>query len=109
MLITDDEEIRRLNKQFRKVDAPTDVLAFWTEDKETPFVTAPEAQDYWGDVVISYPTALAQAEEQGHSLEEELTILVIHGVLHLLGYNDEEEEERARMWARQEELASKWR
>jgi probable rRNA maturation factor len=54
--------------------------------------------------VVSYPTAVAQAAEMGHSIEEELTLLVVHGCLHLLGYEDSTEEERCRMWARQEEL-----
>ncbi|RLC75569.1 MAG: rRNA maturation RNase YbeY [Chloroflexi bacterium] len=104
ILLTDDEEITRLNRQFRGRDVPTDVLAFWTQDDQEGFVSAPEAQDYLGDVVISYERAVIQAEEQGHPVEDELAILVIHGVLHLLGYDDEEEEDRARMWARQSEL-----
>ncbi len=103
ILITGDEEIARLNARFKGVNEPTDVLAFYTGG-EDGFVTAPGARDYLGDVVISWQRAEEQAGELGHSLMEELITLVIHGVLHLLGYRDDEESEKAKMWARQEEL-----
>ena len=90
LIITDDETIRELNHRFRGVDAPTDVLAFDAEAEEH-FVIAPESPPYLGDVVISYQRALAQAEELGHAVAEELKLLVIHGILHLLGYDHQEE------------------
>ncbi len=103
IFITGDEEIARLNARFRGVDGPTDVLAFHTRG-EDGFVAAPGARDYLGDVVISWQRAEEQARELGHSFMDELITLVIHGVLHLLGYSDYEKSERERMWARQEEL-----
>lgn len=103
ILITGDEEIARLNARFKGVDEPTDVLAFYTEGGGE-FVTAPEAKDYLGDVVISWQRAEEQAKELGHSFMEELITLVIHGVLHLLGYRDDDEGEKVRMWARQEAI-----
>lgn len=103
IVLTDDKGIRDLNRDFRGVDEPTDVLAFGTVD-EFGFVAPEEAMPYLGDIVISYPRAVAQAKEAGHPVGKELALLVIHGVLHLLGYEDETEEGRARMWARQEEL-----
>lgn len=103
MLLVDDAEITELNRRFKGRDRPTDVLAFYTEADDA-FVTAPEAEGYLGDVVVSYERALEQAAEQGHPVEDELLILTIHGVLHLLGYEDETPEAKARMWARQEEL-----
>ncbi len=103
VVVTDDEAVRELNRQFRDVDAPTDVLAFGSGE-ESDFVTAPEEPVYLGDVVISYPRALAQAEEYGHSVDRELALLAVHGVLHLLGYDHVDEAERAEMWARQDEI-----
>jgi len=102
VLITDDERLRELNRRYRGVDSPTDVLAFG--GRAEGFVEAPGAAIYLGDVVISYPHVLAQAEEQGHSPERELALLVIHGVLHLLGYDHTTPEEEAIMWARQEAI-----
>jgi len=103
LVITDDETVRELNRQFRGVDAPTDVLAFSTESKEQ-FVTAPECLPYLGDVVISYQRALAQAEELGHGVGEELKLLVVHGILHLLGYDHEEEAAARKMREREEHI-----
>jgi len=107
VVITGDDHIRQLNRRFLGEDAPTDVLSFPSEPMpgatrgEVNFVTAPEAEAYLGDVVISYPRAREQAEAAGHSVEAELQLLVVHGVLHLLGYDDIEPEQRERMWAMQ--------
>ncbi len=97
--------IQALNRTFRQVDSPTDVLAFPAAEGND-FVLPPELPPYLGDVIISYPTALAQAEAQGHPVEQELTLLIVHGCLHLLGYDHETEEERQQMWARQEALCT---
>ncbi len=104
LVLTDDEAIQALNRDFRDVDAPTDVLAFGAREDAGAFVAAPEAGAYLGDVIVSYPRAVAQAAEQGHPVEQELNLLVVHGLLHLLGYDHAEEEEKAAMWARQEEI-----
>ena len=101
LIVTDDETVRELNRRFRGVDAPTDVLAFGAGTEER-FVSAPESPSYLGDVVISYQRALAQAEELGHAVAEELKLLVIHGILHLLGY-DHQEEADARKKMREKE------
>ena len=103
LVVTDDEGIRELNRRFRGVDAPTDVLAFG-RGGDDDFVFAPQEPPYLGDVIISYERALVQAEEQGHPVEKELALLVIHGLLHLLGYDDADEVGRKEMWARQEEI-----
>jgi probable rRNA maturation factor len=68
------------------------------------FISAPEAQNYLGDVVISFPTAERQAAAVGHSLIDELCLLTVHGVLHLLGYDHASPEEEADMWARQAQI-----
>jgi probable rRNA maturation factor len=103
VVITDDGAVRELNRQFRDVDAPTDVLAFGSGE-EGDFVTAPGEPAYLGDVIISYPRAVIQAEEYGHSINRELALLTVHGVLHLLGYDHVNEVERTEMWARQNEI-----
>jgi probable rRNA maturation factor len=103
VVITDDEAVRELNREFRDVDAPTDVLAFGTGE-ESDFVTAPGEPAYLGDVIISYPRAVIQAEEYGHSINRELALLTVHGVLHLLGYDHVDEVESTEMWARQNEI-----
>jgi len=105
VVLADDEAVRALNRQFRQLDSPTDVLSFPVAEGPA-FVTPADLPPYLGDVIISYPTALAQAAAQGHPLEEELTLLVVHGCLHLLGYDHDTEEERQRMWARQEEICA---
>ena len=76
----DDPEIRELNRKFRKRDKPTDVLSFPLNEK------ASDGRFYLGDIIISVPTASAQATELSHGLERELEYLAIHGFLHLLGY-----------------------
>jgi probable rRNA maturation factor len=101
LIITDDEAICELNRRFRGVDAPTDVLAFGAGADEH-FVTAPENPPYLGDVVISCERALAQAEELGHTVGEELKLLAIHGILHLLGYDHQEEAAARNMREREE-------
>ncbi len=106
VVITDDSGIQELNRSFLGIDAPTDVLSFGAQEASGPFVTAPEAGNYLGDVIISYPRAVAQAAEQGHPAGQELDLLVVHGLLHLLGYDHATEAEQAVMWARQEEILS---
>jgi probable rRNA maturation factor len=104
LVITDDESIQGLNRDYLGQNNPTDVLAFSAREDAGSFVVAPEAQAYLGDVVVSYPRAVAQAAEAGSTVEEELHLLIVHGVLHLLGYDHAEEEDKAAMWARQEAI-----
>ena len=90
LLLTDDQEIQRLNKLYRKIDAPTDVLAFSLLEEQDHFLKleVDEFQEYLlGDIVISTETARRQAKELGHSFQYEMVILLIHGLLHLLGFD----------------------
>jgi len=105
LIITDDEAIRELNRRFRGVDAPTDVLAFGAGTEEH-FVSAPESPPYLGDVVISYQRALAQAQELDHAIAEELKLLVVHGILHLVGYDHQEEAAAQKMREREREMTN---
>jgi probable rRNA maturation factor len=99
LVITDDKALRALNRAYLGIDAPTDVLSFGGESPD--FVSAPDAEPYLGDVVISYPRAQAQAAAAGHSVDAELALLVIHGVLHLLGYDHIRSSDKAVMWEQQ--------
>jgi probable rRNA maturation factor len=103
VVVTDDDALRELNRRHRGVDAPTDVLAF-ADETRGPFVGAPGEPRYLGDVVVSFHRAVAQAAEAGHSVQAELQLLVVHGVLHLLGYDDQAEQARAKMWRAQSEI-----
>lgn len=102
LVVTNDEGIQALNRDFLGHDTPTDVLAFSARESAGDFVAAPEAGSYLGDVIISYPRAATQAKELGHAVEQELYLLIIHGMLHLLGYDHDSETDKAVMWARQE-------
>jgi len=93
VLIVTDARIRELNRQYRKVDSPTDVLAFRMAEGEFAHLNS----ELLGDVVISAETAAAQARRAGHGLVEELRLLAVHGTLHLLGHEDESEPGRTRM------------
>lgn len=96
IVLADDAYLHRLNRQFLGIDAPTDVLSFPGGD------TDPDSEAlYLGDVIISLPRAQAQAAASGYALQDELQLLVVHGMLHLLGHDHAEEEEKARMWAAQ--------
>lgn len=98
LLLTNDKEIQNLNKKYRNIDAPTDVLAFSqvVNDKNT-FETIFPDEYLLGDIVISVETAQRQAFERKHSLLLEIVFLTIHGFLHLLGYDHYAENEKKEM------------
>ena len=83
-----------LNSQFRGIESTTDVLSFPAGESD------PESDEiYLGDVIISYTQAAGQAKKGGHSIESELLLLVVHGMLHLLGYDHADKVEKESMWA----------
>jgi probable rRNA maturation factor len=96
--LVSDEEMARLNEQYRGIEGPTDVLAFGCDD---PCPTPGDEPITLGDVVIAPETAERQAFELGHSIEHELDVLLVHGVLHLLGYDHERDEDAGAMAARE--------
>jgi probable rRNA maturation factor len=98
VLLTDDTEIQRLNKQYRSIDKPTDVLAFAMREG----IDAELNPYLLGDIVISVQTAQRQAVDVGHSLDMELALLVVHGTLHLLGYDHEIDSEATIMRDKEE-------
>ncbi|QJD83642.1 rRNA maturation RNase YbeY [Cohnella herbarum] len=125
LTLTDDEGIRELNKQYRGLDKPTDVLSFSLLEGEEPdiqyngeYEASEEGEEEWkdeekasnpfsellGDIVISVPRAEAQAEDYGHSFERELGFLFVHGFLHVIGYDHGDEEQEREMFSKQEEV-----
>jgi probable rRNA maturation factor len=101
IVLTDDEELHRLNQQFLEIDAATDVLSFPAD-----FIDPDSHHPYLGDILVSVERAHQQAELQGHSARQELLLLIVHGILHLLGYDHAEEVERERMWSLQDQILS---
>lgn len=94
-IIVDDNEIHRINREYRNIDRPTDVISFAYEDDEVfEFEGMPRQL---GDIFISIDKAKAQAEEYGHSFKREFCFLFTHGILHLLGYDHVEDEQEAEM------------
>lgn len=110
LVIAGQDRIRELNCVYRGKDRPTDVLAFALSEQkseETPFISPPDNIRHLGEVLISYPQAVLQAEERHHAVKKELAILIIHGVLHLLGYDHEHPAMKRCMRAREAEILSK--
>lgn len=107
VLVTSNEAIHELNRTYRGMDKPTDVLSFASEEDVpgTSFVRPPDTPRYLGDIAISYERVLAQAEDYGHSAARELAYLTAHGVLHLLGYDHERSEADAAAMRHREEAA----
>jgi probable rRNA maturation factor len=105
--IVDDEEIHQLNRDYRNVDRPTDVLSFALDEDDEDEPELMEGQPHLlGDIIISAETATRQAEEFGHGLEREIVYLAVHGLLHLLGYDHMVEEDKVIMRAKEEEALS---
>lgn len=99
IVLTDDAEIQQLNQTYRGIDRPTDVLSFDVHERD------PETGSlYLGDLIVSLPYAAKQAQTNGHPLEQEAQLLVVHGVLHLLGHDHATPAEKKTMWAAQAEI-----
>ncbi|CEP68226.1 Endoribonuclease YbeY [Moorella glycerini] len=109
LTLVDDAAIQDLNRTYRGIDAPTDVLSFALEETSPgePAFVDPGVDRLLGDIVVAVPTAARQAQNYGHSLARELAFLTVHGFLHLLGYDHGTEEEAARMEARQEAILAR--
>ena len=99
VVFVDNAYIQDVNRQFRGIDAPTDVLSFPADE---PPVEIEGEPPYLGDLIIAYPYAVDQAAREGHALDDSLALLVVHGTLHLLGYDHDTPANRAEMWAAQD-------
>ena len=99
IVLSDDKQLHKLNREYLGFDAPTDVLSFPASESD------PETgARYLGDIIISVERARSKAEAAAHPLQSELQLLVVHGVLHLLGYDHAEADEKTRMWAAQAKI-----
>jgi probable rRNA maturation factor len=103
--LVDTDEIARLNEQYRGIEGPTDVLSFGCDDPEPVDSDEPITI---GDVVIAPDVALLQAAELGTTVESELDLLLVHGVLHLLGYDHEADDQAAVMHSREQAVLAAW-
>jgi len=99
IVIADDTLLQALNLQYLGIDSPTDVLSFPAEEPDPD-----TGQPYLGDILISHPRARAQAEAAGHPVEAELCLLTVHGILHLVGHDHAEEDQKAAMWSLQAQI-----
>jgi probable rRNA maturation factor len=110
LVIATQERVKQLNRDYLGKDEPTDVLAFSAREEVgtdlPPFIQPPDGVLHLGEVIISYPQAVIQAEEHQHSVKKEIAILIIHGALHLLGYEHDKPELKRQMRAREAELLS---
>ena len=105
IIIVDNDYIHELNKNYRNIDRPTDVITFALEDYEDGIELE---HRMLGDIYISIDKAITQAEEYGHDLRREMCFLAVHGFLHLLGYDHMEKEEEEIMFKKQEEVLSRY-
>lgn len=99
VVLTGDAELQSLNLEYLGIDAPTDVLSFPAD-----FIDPDTDRRYYGDILISIPRAQEQAQAASHTVQDEILLLTVHGVLHLLGHDHAEEAEKQRMWAAQDEI-----
>lgn len=111
--LVDNEEIREINKNYRNIDFPTDVLSFPMIDynsglklNDVENMDLDSGEVVLGDIVISLERAYEQAIDYGHSFQREIAFLMVHGMLHLLGYDHEEENDRKKMRAEEERILS---
>jgi len=100
IILIDDEEMKTLNKEYRSIDSTTDVLSFALNDNNA--LTGPI--NLLGDIYISIPQMIKQATDYKHSEKRELSFLTLHGLLHLLGYNHDNEENEKIMFELQKEI-----
>ena len=109
LVIASQQRVQELNKTYLGKDEPTDVLSFAMfpeppAEQESSFATPPDGIKHLGEVIICYPQATKQAREHRHSIKREVAILIIHGVLHLLGYDHGEPEPAREMTAREADI-----
>lgn len=105
VIIVDDKYIHKINKEYRGIDRPTDVISFALEDDKQ--IDLPDLR-VLGDIYISYDKVISQAKEYGHSNKRELCFLAVHGLLHLLGYDHMTKDDEIKMFSLQKELLNSY-
>lgn len=106
LAVTDCETIQELNKTYREIDSPTDVLSFpFTETmsarQDATFISPPDGFKHLGEIVIAYPYAVRQAHLHHNAINQEMKLLIVHGVLHLLGYEHDDAKDSRKMRKRE--------
>lgn len=111
LTVVDDAAMRELNRTYRGIDRPTDVLAFSQRERTPgePFIEDPVEGRLLGDIVVSWETARRQAEELGHPVEREAAFLTVHGLLHLLGYDHQQPQPELLMKRKQSQIMERWK
>ena len=104
VVLTDNRRLRKLNRDYLGIDAPTDVLSFPASESDGSEIDPETGTRYIGDILISIPYAAKGAKQAGNSLEAEVQLLIVHGVLHLLGHDHAKPREKAKMWKAQHEI-----
>ncbi len=114
LVIVGEKRIRTLNKKYRGIDKVTDVLSFGNDtvnktakNKTVKFINSPNGIACLGEIFICYPQTVKQAKQKKHSVKEELTILLIHGILHLLGFEHKGDYEKSEMKVKEVEVLEK--
>jgi probable rRNA maturation factor len=110
LFITDDARVRKLNKRYRGIDSTTDVLSFSASDDaagDQPFTLPVDCVRQLGEIIISYPQAMKQSMEFRNDIGYELRFLIVHGMLHLLGYDHELTEDEKRMKRREKAIVKR--
>ena len=102
IILTNDEEIRKINKKYREIDKATDVLSFPMFEKNE--ISSVTEEEVLGDLIISIERVKEQAEEYGHSFERELAYMLVHGFYHLMGEDHIQEDEKIQMRAKEENV-----
>ena len=101
VIIVNNDSIHKINKEYRGIDRPTDVITFALEDNKQ--INMPEVR-VLGDIYISYDKVISQAKEYNHSIKREICFLAVHGLLHLLGYDHMKKDDEIKMFSLQKEL-----
>ena len=114
LVITGEKRIRSLNKKYRGIDKVTDVLSFGNDavnktakNKTVKFINPPDDTLYLGEIFICHSQAVKQAKQKKHSIKKEMAVLLIHGILHLLGYDHKEDYENSEMKIREVKILEK--
>jgi len=111
LVVTGERRIKSLNKKYRKIDKITDVLSFGNEElsnKSAEFVNPPDDVIHLGEIFICYSQAVKQAKQKKHSVKKEISVLLIHGILHLLGYDHQGDYENSEMKVLEEKVLEKY-
>ncbi len=107
ILVTSNKKIKLLNKKYRNINEPTDVLSFYMPANNENFITPPDNLIHLGEIIISYEQAVKQATDESVDIRTELMVLTVHGILHLLGFDHELSGDERKMRKKEDEIKVK--